>query len=488
MAFAATSSAVVIGLSGHLVRIEARLSAGQGGFQLAGLPDGTAAAVRDRVRAAILNSGLAWPDQQVTVTVLPSGIPAYGSSLDLAIAVAILAADGTIPTERLTNTAFLGELGLDGSIRQVGGLSCAVQALVTSGIRSVAIPLGNASEDNTRCAVIAAESLTELVDRLNSGALATVTNPPEAGQVLSLDLADLPGNHAARHALEVCAAGGHHLLLIGDGPATMLAERLPGILPQLDDADLAEVTEIYALTETPRHSRRPPLCAPHYTDTAAAIFGRRATGRLRPGAVSLAHAGVLFLDQAPEYARSILDGLRHPLDTGEIILADWDGIPRLPARFQLLLASSPCACGGASSCRCGPVERHRYLHRLTGLRDRIEITAPIEPLDRNAASGGPSSAVADRVAAARARTAHRLAGTPWRTNAQVSAWELRTSYRLDPDALDPLESRLRAGALTPSTLTRMLRLAWTLADLRAAPRPTRDDTQLALRLWHGEPA
>ncbi|MEQ4720913.1 ATP-binding protein [Nonomuraea sp. B19D2] len=487
MAFAAASSAIVIGLSGHPVRIEARLSPGGHGFHLTGLPDTTAAGIRDRVRAAIVNSGYDWPPERITVTVLPSGIPAYSSALDVAIAVAILAGSGKIPLKRLSHTAFLGELGLDGAIRQIRGLSCAMRTLVTSGIRSIAIPRGHASQE-IRCAVIAAGSLTELVDRLNSDAPAPAPTPSDSTRGPALDLTDLPGNHAARHALEVCAAGGHHLLLIGDGPATMLAERLPGILPPLDDASLAEVAEIYALTETPRRRRRPPLCAPHYTNTAAAIFGRHAAGRFRPGAVSLAHAGVLFLDQAPEYARSVLDGLRMPLETGEIVLASWQGVMSVPARFQLLLASSPCACSGANTCRCGPVERHRYLNRLAGLRERIEIIAPIDPIDCNAQPGEPSSTVADRVAAARARAAHRLAGTPWRTNAQIPPSELRTSHRLDADALDPLESHLHAGALTPSTLTRILRLAWTLADLRAAHRPTRDDTQHALRLWHGEPA
>ncbi|MGW0804752.1 ATP-binding protein [Nonomuraea sp. NPDC002799] len=482
MTFAATSSAVVIGLSGHIVRIEADLSMGPSGFHLMGMPLTTTAETRDRVRAAIINSGWEWPDQQVTVNVLPVGMPKYGAALDLAIAVAILAADGKIPLHRLTDTAFLGELGLDGSIRPVRSLPCAIRVLIMSGIRCVAIPFGNAG-DSPRCALIPATSLTELVQRLNSDRPA----PPGSGEdPPSLDLADVSGNHAARQALEICAAGGHHLLLLGEGPAAMMAERLPGILPPLDDITAAQVADIYSLTESLRNSRRPPLCAPHYTNTAAAIFGRRKANVLRPGAVSLAHGGVLFLDQAPEYARSILDGLHLPLDSGEVILADQAGILHLPARFQLLLASSSCPCSG--SCVCGQTGRRRYLNRLATLRERIEITAPIHPLDRHAKPGEASSTVAERVAAARARAAHRLAASCWRTNAQIPAMELRTTYRLNPDALDPLESRLRSGALTPRTLTRLLRLAWTLADLRAANRPTRDDTQQALQLWYGESA
>ncbi|MGP4104175.1 YifB family Mg chelatase-like AAA ATPase [Nonomuraea sp. KM90] len=486
MALAAVSSAVVIGLSGHVVRIEADVSPGLPGFHLIGLPDTVTAQTRDRVRAAILNSGWDWPDQRITVNVLPSELPKYGSALDLAIAVAILAAAGTMPTEPLAHTAFLGELGLDGSLRHVRGLPSAIRALIVYGARAVVVPVASTTHTG-QWAVIPASSLTDLVKQLTNGARATVPNPPAtAVDVPELDLADLPGNQAAKDALEISAAGGHHLLLQGRGPCAALAACLPGILPPLEDTSHTEVSEIHSLTETPWQDRRRPLCAPHHTSTAAAIFGRRGLGLVRPGAVSLAHAGVLFLDEAPEFARSILDGLRYPLDTGEVILADAGGILHLPARFQLLLATHPCPCD-TTSCHCGTGEQRRYLNRLTTLRERIELTAPLEPHDWTAEPGESTAIVAERVVEARARAAHRLKGTPRQTNAEIPGLELRSTHRLDPDALDPLDTPLRSGTITPAAMTQILRVAWTLADLRAAARPGKDDTHQALLLWRGEP-
>ncbi|GAA3624661.1 YifB family Mg chelatase-like AAA ATPase [Nonomuraea rosea] len=485
MTFTATSSAIVIGLTGYVIRIEADLSPGLPGFHLVGLPDSTIAETRDRIRTAIVNSGWDWPQERITVTVLPADVPKYTSGLDLAIAVAILAADGKISPERVADTAFLGELGLDGTVRHVRGLSCAIASVVASGVRGVAIPAVDADQ-STRCVTIPAASLADLVAHLNRDAPITGTTPRDE-EASPPDLADLRGNHDARLAVEVSAAGGHHLLLVGDGPATMLAERLPGILPALDEATAAQVEKIYALTVTQRRSRRPPLCTPHYTNTVAAIFGCRVSGLVRPGAVSLAHAGVLFLDQAPEYPRSVLDGLCRPLETGEIIIADWDGIICLPASFQLLLATPPCPCA-TGTCRCRPVERRRYLNRLSSLGTRIDISAPIEPITWDAQPGESSRTVADRVAEARSRATHRLGGSPWKTNAQIPATELRTSYRLNPEALKPLEDQLCSGALTPRALARILRVTWTLADLRATDRPTGDDVREALRLWKGTPA
>ncbi|MFC5833270.1 ATP-binding protein [Nonomuraea insulae] len=357
MGFAVTSSAVVIGLAGHLVRIEADVRPGPPGFQLIGLPDTTTAPIRDRVRAAILNSGYTWPEQQVTVTVLPFGLPAYGSALDAAIAMAVLATADLVPTSTVARTAFLGELGLDGSLRHVRGLTCAIRTLTGSGISAIAVPA--ASTDHTgQWAVIPAACLADLVDQLNNGP--TLTAPPPAAiaeHAPGLDLADLPGNQPGKRALEIAAAGGHHLLLHGRGPAAGLAACLPALLPPLDAAAQAEIYGLYALTETLSPGHR-PLCTPHYTTTVDAIFGRSTDNVVRPGAVSLAHTGVLFLDDAPEFARSVLDGLRYPLDTGEIILAGTGGIVRLPARFHLVLATHPCPCP-AGSCRCTPVNRQR---------------------------------------------------------------------------------------------------------------------------------
>ncbi|NJP91612.1 ATP-binding protein [Nonomuraea sp. FMUSA5-5] len=486
MSHAVTYSATLVGLSDRVVRIEAEVSAGLPEFRLTGLPMATTGSTRDRVRAAILNSGHAWPDRRITVAVSLSEVPSYGCMLDVAIAMAILAAAGVIPAASIAHTAFVGELGLDGGLRHVRGLPSAIEALAAAGFRAIAVPVASIEHPGQR-PVISATCLTDLIEQL-----ARDTGPAEPGSPSSrtnayhVDLADLPGDQAGKRALEISAAGGHHLLLHGHPAPAALADCLPDLLPPLDAADHSEVGEIYALANLPRRNRRRPLCTPHYSNTAATIFGLRSHGRIHPGAVSLAHAGVLFLDDAPAYALSILDGLRLPLDTGEVILADSDGIVHLPARFQLVLAASACSCG-RENCRCRPAHRHRHLNRLTALRSRIAITTTAQPDDPNAAPGATTATVAARVAEARARAAYRLAGTPHRANGDIPALDLRTAHRLDPEALDPLDLPLRSGKITFAAMTQILRVAWTLADLRAAARPSKDDTHHALRLWQGAP-
>lgn len=475
MAFAAVPSATVIGVDGHVVRVEANVSPGVYGFHVTGVPETSVASIRDRVRAAVINSGLCWPDGRITVNVLPPGMPKYGTPLDLAVAVAVLAADEHLNVGRM---AFIGELGLDGALRPVRGLPCAVRALVDGGVTTVALPVDNLSEAGG-CRVLAAASLAELVSMLSRDEL--IMTEPSASPVQAakpLDLSDVVGNQPARRALEVCAAGGHHLFVVGDGPAAMLAERLPGILPALDDGSSREVTEVYSLTDSPRHDVRPPYCAPHYSAPAAAIFGG-GRGFTRPGAVSLAHRGVLFIDDALEFPAMILDGLRRPLGSGEVILAGVGGVVRMPARFQLVMAPGRCRCP-QTHCSCRPVAR------LRSIRDRIEVSTKIESLDWSAEPGEPSTAVAARVAEAHERAAARLADVTALTNAEVSALDLRTRFRVAPDALDPLEVGVRCGLLAPTAITRILRVSWTLADLRGADQPTIDDTTAALALWLGE--
>ncbi|MGW3347876.1 ATP-binding protein [Nonomuraea rubra] len=487
MPAAATYSATLVGLSDHVVRIEADVSAGLSGFHMTGLPMATTASTRDRVRAAILNSGFTWPDKRVTVNVSLSDVPSYGCMLDVAIAMAILAATGAIPAASVAHTAFLGELGLDGSLRHVRGLPSAINALAAAGFGAIAVPATSLDHPGPR-PVISATCLTDLIEQLARGIRPAESDPHNTRRnAYHVDLANLPGGQAAKRALEISAAGGHHLLLHGHPAPAGLADCLPDLLPPLDAAGHAEVSEIYARANIPRHSRRRPLCTPHYSNTAATIFGRRTDGGIHPGAVSLAHAGVLFLDDAPAYALSVLDGLRLPLVTGEITLADGNGIVRLPARFQLVLAASACSCG-TEHCRCRPMQRQHHLDRLGSLRDRIAITTPAPPHDSTAGQGESTATVAARVAEARARAAYRLAGTPYRANADIPALELRTTHRLDPDALDPIGIHLRSGKITFTAMTQLLRVAWTLADLRAAVRPSSDDTHQALRLWQGAPA
>ncbi len=495
MGHAFTHSAALIGLTGHILDIEADAGAGPPELHLTGLPERSVGPARDRIRAAVLNSGITWPDAQVTVSVCPDSMPVYDSAADLALAVAFLAATGHIPRERLAGTVFLGELGLNGGIRPVRGVLPAIRAAAAAGLTTVVVPgfFTEITAQTPGVVVLPATCLADVIAWLRDGTLnenagqsTPVGVPPP-----TVDMADIPGSHSARRALEVCAAGGHHLFLQGDGPATMLAERLPGILPPLDAASAREVADIRSLAGRldgiPGPGSAPPLCAPHHTSTSAAIFGSVAANR--PGAVSLAHRGVLHLSDAPEFPSTVLDGLCRPMDSGEILLAGMGRSVRYPARFLLVLDARDCPCatsrGGGEPCECSPGVRRRYLGRLAAVLSRIEVRAWTEPITRPVEPGEPTSVVAARVGEARERAAVRLAETPWRTNAEIPALELRTRFPAEPEAVALLRSAVHVGVLTDAALPRLLRLAWTIADLRGAGRPAAEDAAGALDLWEG---
>jgi magnesium chelatase family protein len=323
---------------------------------------------------------------------------------------------------------------------------------------------------------------------------------PGRGPAMIPDLAEMLGQSMARRAAEVCAAGGHHLSLLGPPGAgkTMLAERIPTILPRLDAAAALEVTAIHSVagtlpTEVPLLTD-PPFLAPHHTATKAAIVGG-GSGIIRPGSASLAHRGVLFLDEAPEFARDVLDALRQPLEAGEVVVARSGVTTRFPARFTLVLAANPCPCarvaGPAEGCSCSPSTRRRYLGRISGpLLDRVDVKVELEPVsrkellsDRNFSES--SRTVALRVIQARERAAHRLRGTPWRLNGEVPGSELRRTWPPVPGSLAVLERSLERGLITARGVVKVIRVAWTIADLAGRPRPTSDDCESALGLWLG---
>jgi magnesium chelatase family protein len=314
------------------------------------------------------------------------------------------------------------------------------------------------------------------------------------------DLSEVLGQPTARRAAEICAAGGHHLSLLGPPGAgkTMLAERLPTVMPELDRVAALEVTSIHSVAGTlPAGSplmTEPPFCAPHHTATKAAIVGG-GTGVLHPGAASLAHRGCLFLDEAPEFARDALDALRQPLESGEVVVARCGLTARFPARFTLVLAANPCPCAKGSAaqavCSCTPTARRRYLARLSGpLLDRVDVKVELLPVGRaellnDRRFAEPSPVVAARVAAARERTAARLKETPWRLNAEIPGSELRQAFRPSPSALAPLEQAMDRGQISARGVDRVIRVAWTLADLAGIGRPTAKETSYALGLWLG---
>jgi magnesium chelatase family protein len=511
--FARTYAATVAGVQGTVVEVEAHLSAGLPAFTLVGLPDTALVEARDRVRAAVVNSGEPWPAHRVTVSLSPAWLPKRGSSFDLALAVVVLAAAGTIPADALGNVALLGELGLDGRVRRVRGILPSVLAAARERLERVVVPAQNTSEARlvpgvaVRGVVSLAQLLAELrgtapadEEKRDDDQEANAAPPADAGAAdgaATLDLADVLGQDEPRRALEVSAAGGHHLYLHGPPGAgkTMLAERLPGLLPDLDDEAALEVTSIHSVAGTLPANRplltRPPYSAPHHTASVAAVVGG-GSGLPRPGAVSLAHRGVLFLDEAPEFQSGVLDALRQPLESGEITVSRAAGAVRFPARFTLVLAANPCPCARpAAECSCTPQARRRYIGRLSGpILDRIDIRAELYPVTRRQLAADTPAAestgcVAARVHAARERARARLADTPWSTNAEVPGSALRSLFRPPRSALEPLDTALGTGLLTARGIDRVLRLAWTVADLGARSVPAAADVTQAITLRTG---
>lgn len=523
MAFARTCAVALLGVDGVVVEVQADLEAGVPAFTIVGLPDKSLSEARDRVRAAVTNSGEKWPQRKLTVGLSPASVPKSGSGFDLAVACAVLAAAERLPPASVAGLVMVGELGLDGRARPVRGILPAVLAAADAGYRKVVVPEPSAAEAALvpGVSVLGVRSLRQLVAVLREEPVpeepadGPADGPPDpalAGLALPglgvrrgaaaahLDLADVAGQTEARRALELAAAGGHHLYLKGPPGAgkTMLAERLPGLLPPLAPDEALEVTAVHSVAGLLPPGRplvqSPPYCAPHHSTTMPAIVGG-GSGLPRPGAVSMAHRGVLFLDEAPEFPVRVLDALRQPLESGEVVVARSAGALRLPARFLLVLAANPCPCGRWSrrgeGCECTPTMVTRYQARLSGpLLDRVDLRVEVDPVTRVELMGRDAGAestatVAARVREARERAARRLEGTPWRTNAEVPGHELRTRWRLTPGALQDAERQLERGLLTARGLDRVLRVAWTAADLGGADCPARHHIRTALALRTG---
>ncbi len=497
MAVARSWAVALVGLEGHVVEVEADLAQGLPGLAITGLPDAALNEARDRVRAAVVNSGFAWPSRRMTLGLSPAALPKKGSGFDLSLAAALLAAAGEAPPAALHRLLLLGELGLDGRVRPVTGVLPAVLAWVEAGHARVVVPLANLDEARLvpGSEPIGVGSLLDLVRWLRGQPLPQPEPAPHRPRVAPVgDYLDVAGQPAGRLACEVAAAGGHNLLMTGPPGCgkTLLAERLPGILPLLSPQESLQVTAIHSIAgRLPQGSplvEQSPFQAPHHGTTPAALIGG-GSGIAQPGAVSLAHRGVLFLDEAPEFGRSALDALRQPLESGVVSIRRVGGLATYPARFALVLAANTCPCGRASSaCTCSPERRRSYLGRLSGpLLDRVDLQINLQGITRGdllAERGvGESTAVmASRVAQARAVAAERYAGTPWRTNADVPATVLTDRWPVPRAALREAGIAMDRGQLTARGFGRIQRLAWTAADLAGRPVPTLADVGLALGL------
>ncbi|WP_181789512.1 YifB family Mg chelatase-like AAA ATPase, partial [Streptomyces phytophilus] len=417
MAFARTCSVALVGVEGVVVEIQADLEPGVATFTLVGLPDKSLTESRDRVRAAVVNSGVDWPQKKLTVGLSPAAVPKSGSGFDLGIACGVLGAAGRIAPDALTGLVMVGELSLDGRVRPVPGVLPAVLAAADAGCRQVVVPEAAAGEAALvpDVSVLGVRSLRQLIAILNDEPPPDEPADPDTAPAVPSarlavpgtgwctraaagpgayrpDLADVAGQHRARFALEVAAAGGHHLYLKGPPGAgkTMLAERLPGLLPPLTETEALEVTAIHSVAGT-LPAGQPlvgdaPYAAPHHSATLPALIGG-GNALPKPGAVSLAHRGVLFLDEAPEFSGRILDALRQPLESGHVVVARSAGVVQFPARFLMVLAANPCPCGRFArqegGCECAPMAIRRYQGRLTGpLLDRVDLRVAVDAVSR----------------------------------------------------------------------------------------------------------